>query len=185
MSCWTVNWTAIEAVAVTLTLAATLLAVELERRRHRSERNEVGLQRRREQAELIAAWCERPPASLIDEKLDQRLHPWWVVVQNNSAQPVYNVVLYRVVDDLAVDPLRRYDLAAVLHVLPPGMWYFDSRPAEFPNLPAPPIETSFSDKGGLHWMRHLGGSLEELEATRLHDYNLEQAELPILRPYSR
>ncbi|HAM23704.1 MAG TPA: hypothetical protein DCQ04_15865 [Actinobacteria bacterium] len=180
--CWTrtVNWNAVEAIGVVLAFVATLGTLEIERRRRNRERTDRNTAERRSQAELLAAWAMRAEGDIRSMSEDQRVLPWWLAIQNGSHQPVYNVVVYRTKDETSMRSTDRYDLAAVIHVVPPGTWYFRSAPAEFPNLLPPPVELAFSDRAGVHWFRTLDGALVELQATKLYDHDLEGAEFPYL-----
>jgi len=167
------------------TVAAFFLAfwqLGTDRRRRRKERVE-------EQARKVSAWVAKEAPSKVKGQPPRA----WIAVQNNSSEPIYEVIATIVrfphmpakdgVDDGKGVPL---DFRTFLSVVPPGKYYSSVNGGYRGMSFQPAVEIAFKDKNGRSWLRtRNGGCFELKESPTVHykfspplSWKLPEQELP-------
>lgn len=163
---WTPSWTAVEAVGTVLALLLGVIAFAHE---WRSRRNE----RRRAQAEKIAAWIESGPRAGVE---------WPVILGNASVIPIYHVIAWVVAfggagtskgEGIAPRFFSGGQQPVARMVLPPGTSRV-SVPWSGGVLELPAVEVAFTDAAGAHWIRRGDGKLESISKDAIVHYKLPE-----------
>ncbi len=160
------DWaTWVGSVGIVLTLVATLLALERERRIRRADEQTRIAEQVQRQAELISGW-------LTSTDYAPGLRS--VALNNASSSVMYELIVYvAIVEGEGRSAITNVITSAVcVDVLPPGKWEVGI------SLPGgqPPgrlgIEFAFTDQAGRHWIRQANGSLQRLTESPMVHFNL-------------
>lgn len=160
-------------------LIAALVQINTERNRRHANEERERYERHRSQAQLISAIMgpeEKPPSQeeLPFTPLKYTHGRTGVDIINNSAEPVYSVVVGIVfLRDTTAGPrtteealrLRREMRlpgmpVTTTSILPPGTYRVWVREVGWARRPG--AEIAFTDRAGNHWIRRTDGQLEEL-----------------------
>lgn len=147
------DWVSAVGTLGAFAVALMLLARELAERTRRREQDE------RHQAQLVSAWVIDPPPRGGSVRNVDILHPddVWIGWRNGSQEPVHRVVVRIYPGFTDTTPIE-----ARWEVWPPDSTGCDAVPMMInPELMVrPPVELSFTDSAGRHWVRSTAGQLE-------------------------
>jgi hypothetical protein len=183
---WMINWgdvpTWVAAVGTVGTLASALWQIQTERQRRLASEEQLRAERHIEQARLVAAYLGEEERSEPEPETphdDQGRTSVFLV--NNSAEPVYSVVV-GIVFVQGAGPRSLEDMLKLNHeqdqrlgpvttvsILPGGLyqvWITGTGWARILSGRAG-VEIAFSDAAGAHWIRRATGRLDELTAPPL------------------
>jgi len=118
----------------------------------------------RAQAELISCW-----------KAKENLDLQFIAVQNNSPQPVYQLVVSKVRIGQTGDSLDVYHThwRVCIAIAPPGLGYIDLPPDSQGLHHRFGIEIAFIDSAGRNWVRKADGKLLQIKSLiKYYEINL-------------
>jgi len=155
-------------VATLMLFMVTLRQLQEEIKKRQKEEQERLYADRRLQAEQVAAWIET-------EFFDDEHGPMvCVAVNNQSFQPIYNVVVQGILLSDTGDPIAGPfpENRSQIAVVPPGKGY-TTFPFDYHGMfKRPGIEIAFQDAANRYWLRKTNGELVELAVSPVVFYNI-------------
>ncbi len=141
-------------------------------------------QKKRSQAELISSW-------IVAETADKEGPSQWIAIQNQSSQPIYQVIVSVVaVPESGKGTYRGGPIQedqVHIAIAPPGKGYTTIHSQYGGMFRRPGVEIAFQDAAGNSWVRKAMGELLEIEMSTVGYYNIDLPAgwtglLPVLPP---
>lgn len=124
---------------------------------------------KRDQAERISSW-------FVKATHDNHGDWQWIAILNQSAQPIYNVIVSIVPLSQKGDKLASPKPHRVcIDVVPPGQGYTSVDAIQFghPGHSRAGVEIAFKDRSGSNWIRKATGELSEIDKSAMEYYNID------------
>ncbi len=128
-----------------------------------TERNLRKARESRAQSELVSCWVVKENENIT-----------WIVVQNYSQQPIYELVVSRVWVDQLVENMDLYieNGQRFIPIAPPGKGYVSVSQSKPGMMKHSGFEIAFRDTYGQNWVRKANGELSQIKNAPIVYYKL-------------